>query len=132
LIEREGIVISIDAWAWRFDRAGIFGIDAEFPEANYNRVKEEVYEEVEKMRRYPIDPVEVQKAKTMLKAEYAYANETDSDIAGTLGRYETLGILDEAMLYNEWIDRVTSEQIQDAMTRLCDPETATTCALRPQ
>ncbi|MBI4530059.1 MAG: insulinase family protein [Candidatus Latescibacteria bacterium] len=132
LVEREGIAISAGAWAWPLDRAGIFGIEAEFPEAHHDRVCEEVFEEVERMRQHPVDPVEVQKARTMLKAEYAYANETDSDIAGTLGRYETLDILDEAIRYNERIDLVTPEQIQDAMTRLCNPETATVCVLRPK
>jgi zinc protease len=132
LVEREGIAISVGAWAWPLDRAGIFGIEAEFPEVHHDRVREEVFEEIERMRRHPVDPVEVQKAQTMLKAEYAYANETDSDIAGTLGRHETLDILDEAIRYNERIDRVTPEQIQDAMTRLCTPETATVCALRPK
>lgn len=132
LIEKEGIAVSIGAWAWPLDLAGIFGIEAEFPETNHARVHEEVFEEVERMRQHMVDPVEVQKAKTMLKAEYAYANETGSDIAGTLGRHEILDILDEAILYNERIEGVTPEQIQDAMARLCNPETATICALKPR
>lgn len=132
LVEREGIATSVGAWAWPLSMAGVFCIEAEFPPLNSERILEAVIEEVQSLRDDTVGEDELQKAKTILKADYAFSNETNSDIGSTLGRYETLGILDEAMLYGRRIDDVTSEGLREAMSRLCPPGNLTVCTLRPR
>lgn len=132
LVEREGIATSVGAWAWPLSGAGVFCIEAEFPPSNSERILEEVIEEVQSLRDERVDEDELRKAKTILKADYAFSNETNSDLGSTLGRYETLGMLEEAMLYGRRIDSVTPEGLREAMSRLCPLNNMTVCALQPR
>ena len=61
------------------------------------------------------------KAKRMLKADFAFSNETDSDIAGTLGYYTIGGILDRLTQYEQIIDSVTPEEVSAYTRKVLDP-----------
>ena len=132
LVEREGLASSASAWIWPLRRAGAFGIDADFRDEHLSAMEHAVLEEVERMRTEPVIEEELSRAKTMLKAEYLYENETVSDIAGTLGKSELLLSVQDALIYPEKIDRVTSEEIRRAMAETCDPNVYTVCYLRPR
>ena len=78
---------------------------------NVQKFRETIIEEIEKLRNEPPEPEELKKVKTMLKADFQFSNETNSDIGQTLGHYNTLGILDRVTEYEKSIDEVTIEEI---------------------
>jgi zinc protease len=90
--------------------------------SNVEPFKQAVLEEVVKLRNNNPDPDELQKVKTMLKADYQFGNETDSDIAQTLGHFNILGMLDQVTEYERKIDAVTAGDIAHFTSQVLDPE----------
>jgi len=131
LVEQEGLASSVGAWIWPLRTAGAFGIDADFRDEGRGEVERAVLEEVERMRIEAAEEEEIARARTMLKAEYLYENETVSDIAGTLGKYELLLSVRDALIYPEILDRVTAADIRHTMAETCDPNAYTVCYLKP-
>ena len=131
LVEREGLVASVSAWIWPLVRVGVFGIDAEFPPENHERVAAIVLEEVGRLGTEPIGADELKKAKTQLITQDAYGNETNSSIARTLGRYETIRTAEEALDYTAKIDAVTAYGIQRAVRDHLRLDAYTACAIVP-
>lgn len=132
LVEEMKIASSIGAWVWPFERAGILGVDAEFLPVRCEEVEAATLAEVERMGREPVRPEEVDKAKRMLLSGFAYANETDSHIANTLGRYQTISTLDEALRYGERIRAVTVGDVQRVMAEYGRREACTVAYIKPK
>ena len=131
LVEQEGLASSVGAWVWPLRTAGAFGIDADFRDEHQDVVEAAVLKEVERMRVETVEEEELDRARAMLKAEYLYENETVSDIAGTLGKYELLLSVQDALIYPEKLDRITAGDIRRTMAETCDLNTYTACYLKP-
>ena len=115
LVEEMKIATAVGAWVWPFAEAGILGFDAKFEPVHHQGVQEAVLEEVEKMGREPVRQDELDKAKRMLTSDFAYGNETNSNIAATLGRYQTVSSLEEGLRYVDKIRKVSAEDVLQAM-----------------
>ncbi|MFH1007864.1 MAG: pitrilysin family protein [Candidatus Latescibacterota bacterium] len=131
LVEQEGLVTSVSAWVWSLTRAGIFGVEAHFPPQHEKRVEEIVFEEIDRLKRETADTDALERAKTMLVTEFAYANETDSDLGETIGHYATVTTVEEAVTYPGRIRAVTSEAVRRAVARYCDFGAYTSCSVKP-
>ncbi|NOX96478.1 MAG: insulinase family protein [Nitrospirae bacterium] len=132
LLEKEGLVTSVSAWIWPLKEAGVFAVQAVFSPKNFERVKTEVLEEVGKMREEPISEKELKRAKMMLKADFAFSNETDAAMAATLGRYETIAQAKDALVYVQEIDKVTVADIKRVMSKYARGNNYTLCAIVPR
>ena len=75
---------------------------------------------------------ELAKAKRMLISDFAYGNETNSNVATTLGRYQTISSLDEALSYVDRIRAVTAEDVQRAMAVHGKREACTVAYVKPK
>jgi len=122
LVEKEQIVSAVHAYIYSLTRTGLFVIYGTMDRSNIQKFKIAIIEEIEKLRNETPDPEELQKVKTMLKADFQFSNETNSDIAQTLGHCNTLGILDIATKYEKSIDSVTVEEIKKYVNKNLTPE----------
>ncbi len=132
LVEKDQLASVATGWLWPLSMAGTLAIEAEFRDENLKKVEEVVIEEVERMRDELVDEDELNKAKTMIKNDFAYSNETDSNIAGTLGQYETISSVEEALEHVERIEKVTAQDVEQAVNEYCDPNAYTLCYLKPK
>lgn len=121
IVERDRIANSVSAFIYPLRRAGMVVITGTMEPEQVPRFREAVLEEVVKLRNGSPDEDEVTKAKTMLKADFAFGNETNSDIAGTLGYYRVHGMLDLVTGYPQRIDAVSAEDIRNCAVRVFDP-----------
>ena len=132
LVEREGLVTTVSSWYWPLRYAGVFGIEAHFPPENREKVEKIVWEEIERLRDEPVGDAELEKAKTMLLADFAYENESCADIAETLGYYAIVSSVGDALEYTRRVREVTAEQVREAIRRYLKSDAYTLCVLRPQ
>ncbi|GAG01737.1 unnamed protein product, partial [marine sediment metagenome] len=94
IVEKEQIAPTVQAYIYPMTRSGMFVVYGTMDSGNVQKFRETVIEEVERIRNESPDPEELKKVKTMLKADFQFSNETNSDIAQTLGYYNTLDMLD--------------------------------------
>jgi zinc protease len=122
IVEEEQIASSVSAYIYPMTRTGMFVVFGTMDEEKVPVFRTAILEEIDKLRNEPVDPSELQKVKTMLKADFQFSNETNSDIAQTLGYYNTIGLLDRATEYEQSIDAVTLEELKTSVNKTLTPE----------
>ena len=75
---------------------------------------------------------ELNKAKTMTATDWSYNNETDSNIAMTLGEYEILSKAEDAVKYIDEIKKMTAEDIRIVLKKYCNLNAYTLCYVKPK
>lgn len=125
LVEKERIASSANAFIYPLNHAGIFAVFGTMDKENVQKFKNAVIEEISKLRKEPPSPEELQKVKTMLKADYQFSNETDSDIAQTLGQYNTMNMLNQVTEYEKNIDAITTQEVIEYANKIFQPESYT-------
>ena len=125
LVEEDQIASSVSAFIYPLKQAGLFAIFGTVDGRNVDIFKEAVLEEVEKLRTNAPGPDELQKVKTMLKADFQFSNETNADIAQTIGHYITLGYFDRILEYESTIEKATSVDIKEYVSKVLDPASYT-------
>ncbi len=121
IVERDRIATSVSAFIYPLRHTGLFVVIGTMDREKVTPFREAVLDEIEKLRGETPEGGELKKAKTMLKADFAFANETASDIASTLGYYNTLGILDRVSGYEAMIEGVTAEEVRAKAAGVLDP-----------
>jgi zinc protease len=122
IVEDEQIASSVSAYINPMTRTGMFMVSGTMDEQNVPKFREVVLDEIEKLRSGSPDPAELEKVKTMLKADFQFSNETNSDIAQTLGYYSTIGMLEKATEYEKSIDMVTIEELNTYVNKTLTPD----------
>ncbi|MHB9029838.1 MAG: M16 family metallopeptidase [Candidatus Latescibacterota bacterium] len=121
IVERDRIATSVSAFIYPLRYTGLLVVSGTMDREQVPKFRDAVLEEIEKLRGAAPGEDELKKAKTMLKADFAFGNETNSDIAGTLGYYHTLGILDRVTEYEQQIETVTADDIRSRAFSILDP-----------
>lgn len=132
LKQRQGLVNSIDASYYALPDVGVFYIDAELDSANLEAARNAVFVELERIRRNPPDPAELEKIKTGIEYGFIAAMEDVSGQSNTLAYYEALG---DYNLMNEYLRRlraVTPEDVQRAAGAYLSPEKCAIQEMRPK
>ncbi|CAN5135795.1 pitrilysin family protein [soil metagenome] len=125
LIDELRLVTVVNAWTYGLQRTGLFGISAICEPERRTAVEEEVAEVLRAATRHGVSPEEVRRAQAMLAADFAYDNETNAAMTGTLCEFEVLHGRAEA--YREilaGIASVTPEGATEALARRVDPDRA--------
>ncbi len=112
LVEKEQLVSSVQAFIYPLKYSGLFVIFATMDPDKVRPFKAAVLEEVGRLSTEPLPESELRKVKTMLKADFQFSNETDSNIAYTLGHFNILGMLDVATEYERTIEAVTIDDVR--------------------
>ncbi|MBT4482553.1 MAG: insulinase family protein [Candidatus Latescibacteria bacterium] len=122
LVEEEQLVTSVQAFIYPLKHSGLFAIYSTMDRGSVQDFKKAILEEIEKLRNVPVEQAELQKVKTMLKADFQFSCETNSDIGYTLGHYSTLGMLDNVTQYEKSIDEVTADDVAMYARKVLIPE----------
>lgn len=125
LIDELRLVTAVHAWTYGMDRAGLAGVDAVCRPDRREVVEAEIAEVVRAAATHGVAAEEVARAKAILAADFAYDNETNAALTGTLGEFEVLygdGAAFRDVLAG--IAAVTAEEASETIARLLDPDRA--------
>lgn len=125
LVDELRLVTAVQAWTFGLERVGLMGVDAVHSPERRAAVEEEVGTLLEAAARHGVSEAEVRRARTMLVADFAYDNETNAAMTGTLGEFETL--YGDAGAYREVLQAIaeaTAEEVSAALARWLDPGSA--------
>ena len=117
---RQGILHSAKAQFLTQKDRGLFGLSFTCPAGAVARAQEVLLAQVSRLREEPVPEAELERAKRVLCAEYAFANESFADQADTLGFYEAIGNYNMAASYLDLVRQVTPVQIQAVARRYLD------------
>ena len=125
LIDELRLVTEIGAWTYGLERAGLLGVSSVFAAERRPEVEGEIAEVLAAAARHGVSAEEVRRAQTVLAADFAYDNETNAALTGTMGEFELLHGAAEA--YRDvlrGIAAVTPERVGEAIARRASPERA--------
>ncbi len=131
LLEKEGIVTEISAWIWALKSAGVLAVTTVSAPENAERVKTEIFEEIERLRTGGVNEEELRRAKKNLTSDFAYGNETCSSMASTFGHYEILTRAEDALTYVDRVNAVKAEDVRRLLDEYCRGGRATVCTVVP-
>jgi zinc protease len=115
LVERQRLLDSYDVYQMSFRGVGMFVISAAFEPEKVDRVEPGVLAEVEMVRKRELEPVELERAFTLLERQYYRALEDCQSRAEHLGHYQAiLGDYRERDKFVAKARLVTPGQIQAA------------------
>lgn len=132
LVDELRLVTAVDAWTFGLERVGVLGVNAVCAPERRERVESEVADVIEAAARHGVSREEVGRARAMLLAGFAYDNETNADLTGTLGEFEVL--FGDAGAYRAVLERIeatTPDAVNDALARRLDPRRAARAAVTP-
>lgn len=122
LVETKKLAISIGTWNWDLRAAGIFWIDAILRPEAIKETEKAICDELDRFLEQGASPPEIEKVKTMIRADHLYDLETNAAIAGLLGFYETdFDDAGEALTYLDMVEKVNGKDLQGAFSRIYDP-----------
>ncbi|HET9334263.1 MAG TPA: pitrilysin family protein [Gemmatimonadota bacterium] len=125
LIDELRLVTEINAWTYGLDRAGLIGISGVCAPDRRAAVEGEIAEIVDAAVRHGVSETEVRRAQTILTADFAYENETNAALTGTLGEFETLyGAAESYRDVLRGVAAVTPERVREALEPRLSPDRA--------
>ncbi len=118
LKHKKGIVSDSSTYLFTPKGEGLFVFYATFKGRDYRLITEEMEKEVSRLRKEGPTPLEIQKAKNMIKASYVYSTETVQGKARQIGNFQTLtGDPQFVDNFLAKVDRVSAEDIVKVMDR---------------
>jgi len=130
--EKLNIVTSIDAGNESMRDDSVFVIDANLDPKNYAIVKTAVMKEVEKLKQ-GITQEELKRAKTQLQRQFLYSSESTENIANSIGYVMTTsGNIDYYTKYIENLNKITANDVKQAVNTYLSPNAAVTAVLLPE
>jgi zinc protease len=134
LKDQENKVLSVSASSWTPDFVrGQFTISLSLTPQNWPGVLENIREEIDIFKKYPVSPKELEKAKKKVIAQHVFGNESASSMASSLASsYLATGdpYFDEA--YVEGILGVAAEDIQEVARRYLDTNRMNVAVIKPK
>ncbi len=95
----------------------LFGVWAVCSPDDIAEIKTAIQSEIQRLEREPIPAQELASAKRLLAAGYAFANETPTDRAATLGFYEAIDSYRTASYYLSWVAYARFETLVEVAGR---------------
>lgn len=130
--EKLNLVTSIDAGNESMRDDSIFVVDANLDPNNYAIVKTAVIKEIEKLKQ-GITQEELKRAKTQLQRQFLYNSESTENIANSIGYVMTIsGNIDFYTKYIENLNKITAEDVKQAVNKYLSPTSAATAVLLPE
>ena len=90
LIDELRLVTEISAWTYGLARTGLIGVSAVCAPDRRGTVEEEIANVLDAAARHGVSEDEVRRAQTILQSDFAYENETNASLTGTMAEFETL------------------------------------------
>jgi len=132
LVKEEKVLLSAEVEFLTQKYPGLFIINAVVPPGREEEAQIAILKEVQRLAEEPLSEQELERAKRLLYAEYAFTNETYDDQAGSLGFYASIDNYRFALDYIAHVMQITPEQIQDTARRLLRRDNYALVILRGQ
>ena len=132
LLEKQGLVHSVDAWSYTPSDPGLFGASATVDADKRDKAETAMLVELGKFRDKLVSEEELRKAKKTSLSNQLSSLKTMSGQAGDLGSNEmTAGDLNFSRKYLEQVQKVTREDIQRVARKYLVVEGLTVTSLNP-
>lgn len=123
LVEKDDLVseggVSTLNYARKYD--GVFYLQVELkPGAKPEAAEKSVLEELERLKNAPVDAKELERAKNILRAGFAFGKETTIDLATAIVQYEVLNVPNYLREYMDRIWKVTADDIRQVAAKIFD------------
>ena len=115
-----GLVSSIGCTYWSLAHAGMFIIDAVTDPDKVDRVEEEIERELAKLWD-TMNETELEKIKSMARADFAFSNEKVISVAHTYGYGSVIHQVEHAVYYLQHLLTVNLEEIRQSMETYIQP-----------
>lgn len=131
LKEVKPLATSISAGNYTQKYAGLLVIDAASTMENRNAVKQEILQQLMKLKTNGITQAELDKAKTQYLKDFIFENETTDGTASSIGYNVTIGSLKDYEDHVSNVEKVTLEQVQTALQQYINLDKAVLIELLP-
>jgi zinc protease len=101
------------------------------PGVELPRLEEALRDEIERLRREPVPPGEIRRARRQIWMNMLMAGQSLEDQSSLLGRSVMVGGLGFLERFFDGLDEVDGDRIQDTARRLLDPAACTVAQLDP-
>lgn len=132
LKEQKQLVHSISAYNSSMKDDSIFYVSANYLTEDIPRLKQAIFEEIEKLQKNEISAEEIQKAKNIIERDTYYSRESVSNIASEIGY--TVTVTDDVSYYKNYIDsinKVTAEDLKRVAKNYLDVDSAVISLVLP-
>ncbi|HEX9637549.1 MAG TPA: pitrilysin family protein [Acidobacteriota bacterium] len=132
LREDKQLVLAISSWSWDLAAAGVIGVDAVLPPQHLEPALDQIQQLLAEVRERGLPADELERARTIAKSEFVFENETNAQLAETLGQFEVLyGDAAEALEYLPRLEAVTAAQVREVAAEYFDPKLMALATLGP-
>lgn len=112
LVQEKQVALSVDTEFLTQKAPGLMIISALVPRGREQEAQVMILDEIRRLDEEPVSAEELQLAKRLLYADYAFTNESYDDQVGSLGFYESIDNYRFAVDYINQVMAITPEQIQ--------------------
>ncbi len=133
LKEKKQLVHSISATHSSSKDDSIFYISANYLSNDMQRLKEAIFNEIEKIKKNGITEDELKKAKNIIERDTYYSRESISNIAGEIGY--TVTITGDSEFYKNYINninKVTADDVKRAAKTYLEPNSSVISIVSPE
>jgi predicted Zn-dependent peptidase len=102
------------------------------PNVKAEDVEKEILAEIEKLRTTPVDQAELDKVKVNTKADFIYSLESSSSVGDLFGGFLARGDLEPLMTYEDDINALSVQDIQEVAIKYFNETQSTTVILRKE
>jgi zinc protease len=121
LREDKKLINTVSAGYQAYHQIGMFAIYAQAQKLDPAEFRKEIDRTLRELLEQGVTQAELAKAKSVLRSQWAYATETDADIAALLGEYELNGSTEDAQVFEEALQNVTKEDIRRVARKYLNP-----------
>ncbi|MDD3475342.1 MAG: pitrilysin family protein [Sulfurimonas sp.] len=131
LVEEKELVNSVYAYNMENIDPGLFIFIATCnPDVKAEDVEKELLEQIELIKNTKVDKKEIQKIKINTKADFIYSLESSTSVANLFGSYLVRGDLTPLLTYEQNIEKITQERVQEVAQKYFNFNKSTTLILK--
>jgi len=131
LVDKKRLVNSVYAYNMENTDPGLFifmatcnsGVKAE-------TVEKELIKEIKRLKTTKVTKAELEKVKINTKSDFIYSLESSTSVANLFGGYLVRGDIKPLLEYEENVNKVTAEKVQEVANKYFDFNTSTTVILK--
>lgn len=131
LMDKKHLVNSVYAYNMENIDPGLFIFLATCnPEVKAEDVERELIKQIELIKNKPVTQKELEKVKINSKADFIYSLESSTSVSDLFGSYLVRGDLTPLLTYEENIENITQEKVQEVANKYFDFDKSTTLILK--
>ncbi len=131
LIEEKQLVHAVRSDAFGLKDLGFLTIEAELSTRDLRDARNEIFRELENLKKEKISPDELVKAKNVIRFLYLSSIETAEGVSENLALFESYGDYKLGLEYLDKVEQLTAEDIQKAAMRYLNLDNASIVVYRP-